>query len=104
MLVLLKFYCAPDIVEFVLRRFSHFNIAIAITLHSVEPELQVFVSSLENCPNFSKTSTPRSNQKIKIHVETLHITAGGIYNSKVQGGAARQIARKLIKLKPSLEN
>ena len=28
------------------------------TLHSVAPERQVFVSSLENCPNFSKTSTP----------------------------------------------
>ena len=28
-LVLLKFYWAPDIVEFVLGRFSHFNIAIA---------------------------------------------------------------------------
>ena len=27
------------------------------TLHSVAPELQVFVSSLENCQNFSKTST-----------------------------------------------
>ena len=29
------------------------------TLHSVAPELQVFVSSLENCPNFCKTSTPQ---------------------------------------------
>ena len=28
------------------------------TLHSAAPELQVFVSSLENCQNFSKTSTP----------------------------------------------
>ena len=28
------------------------------TLLSVAPELQVFVSSLENCQNFSKTSTP----------------------------------------------
>ena len=28
------------------------------TLHSVAPEFQVFVSSLENCQNFSKTSTP----------------------------------------------
>ena len=27
-------------------------------LHSVAPELQVFVSSLENCANFRKTSTP----------------------------------------------
>ena len=28
------------------------------TPYSVAPELQVFVSSLENCPNFKKTSTP----------------------------------------------
>ena len=28
------------------------------TLHSVAPELPVFVSSLENCQNFSKTRTP----------------------------------------------
>ena len=28
-LVLLKFYWAPDIVKFVLGRFSHFNIAIS---------------------------------------------------------------------------
>ena len=28
------------------------------TLHSVAPELQIFVSSLENCQNFNKTSTP----------------------------------------------
>ena len=28
------------------------------TLHSVAPELHVFVSSLENCQKFSKTSTP----------------------------------------------
>ena len=31
------------------------------TPHSVAPELQVFVSSLQNCQNFSKTSTPLSN-------------------------------------------
>ena len=74
------------------------------TLHSVAPELQVFVSSLENCQNFSKTSTPRSNQKIKIHVETLHITAGGIYNSKVQGGAARHIACELTNLNQVWKN
>ena len=29
------------------------------TPHSVAPELQVFVSSLENCSNFRKTSTPQ---------------------------------------------
>ena len=28
------------------------------TPHSVAPELQVFVSSLQNCQNFRKTSTP----------------------------------------------
>ena len=28
------------------------------TLHSVAPEIQVFVSSLQNRQNFSKTSTP----------------------------------------------
>ena len=28
------------------------------TLLSVAPELQAFVSSLKNCQNFSKTSTP----------------------------------------------
>ena len=31
------------------------------TPHSVVPELQVFVSSLENCQNFSKMSTPLHN-------------------------------------------
>ena len=29
------------------------------TLHSVAPELRVFVSSLENCANFRKTSAPQ---------------------------------------------
>ena len=32
------------------------------TPYSVVPELQVFVSSLENCPNFKKTSTPQCLQ------------------------------------------
>ena len=51
--------------EFVLGRFSHFNIAIAYSdsLHSVASELQVFVCSLENCPNFSKTSTLRAERE-----------------------------------------
>ena len=41
-----------------LGRFLHFCIVIAIqTVHSVAPKLQIFVSSLENCQNFSKTST-----------------------------------------------
>ena len=30
---------------------------------SVAPELQVFVSSLKNCPNFRKTSTPLQSQQ-----------------------------------------
>ena len=34
------------------------------TLHSVAPELQVFVSSLENRQNFSKTSTPQEDHAI----------------------------------------
>ena len=32
------------------------------TPHSVVPELQVFVSSLENCANFRKTSTPQKRR------------------------------------------
>ena len=31
------------------------------TPHFVAPELQVFASSLENCPNLRKTSTPQHN-------------------------------------------
>ena len=39
--------------------FHTFTLQLPIqTLHSVVPELQVFVSSLENCQNFNKTSTP----------------------------------------------
>ena len=39
--------------------FHTFTLQLPIqTPHSVAPELQVFVSSLENCQNFSKTSTP----------------------------------------------
>ena len=39
--------------------FHTFTLQLPIqTLHSVAPELQVFASSLENCQNFSKTSTP----------------------------------------------
>ena len=54
--VLLKFYRAPDIVEFVLGRFSHFTLQLLIQT-SVAPELQAFVSSHEKRPNFRKTST-----------------------------------------------
>ena len=39
--------------------FHTFTLQLPIqTPHFVVPELQVFVSSLENCQNFSKTSTP----------------------------------------------
>ena len=39
--------------------FHTFTLQLPIqTLHSVAPEVQVSVSSLENCQNFSKTSTP----------------------------------------------
>ena len=40
--------------------FHTFTLQLPIqTLHSVVPELQVFMSSLENSQNFSKTSTPQ---------------------------------------------
>ena len=55
-LVLLKFYWAPDIVEFVLGRFSHFNIAIA---YSNSTFCGTWTRSFcEFTKNFSKTSTP----------------------------------------------
>ena len=57
-LVLVKFYWAPDIVEFVLGRFSHFNIAIAysnsIFCGAWTPSFCEFTQ------NFSKTSTPQA--------------------------------------------
>ena len=55
-LVLLQLYWAPDIVEFVLGRFSHFNIAIAYTTSTFcgtwTPSFCEFTQI------FSKTSTP----------------------------------------------
>ena len=55
-LVLLKFYWAPDIVKFVLGRFSHFNIAIA---YSNSTFCGAWTPSFcEFTQNFSKTSTP----------------------------------------------
>ena len=55
--------------------FHTFTLQLLIqTLHSVAPELQVFVSSLENIHNFSKTSTPlnllssQDAMKVLIHV------------------------------------
>ena len=42
--------------------FHTFTLHLPIqTLHSVAPELHVFVSSFDNCQNFSKTSTPQCN-------------------------------------------
>ena len=38
---------------------------------SVAPELQVFVSSLENCQIFSKTSTPPIRKKKQTAIPTL---------------------------------
>ena len=56
-LVLLKFYWAPDIVEFVLGRFSHFNIAIA---YSNSTFCGAWTPSFcEFTQNFRKTSTPQ---------------------------------------------
>ena len=46
------------------------------TLHSVAPELQVFVSSLENCQNFSKTSTPLMSLDRAIH-KVADLTVAG---------------------------
>ena len=85
-LVLLKFYWAPDIVEFVFGRFSHFYIAIAysnstfcgawtpsfceftqnFSKSSTPLNSQVFVSSLENGPNFRKMSTPQRTDQVSI--------------------------------------
>ena len=56
-LVLLKFYWAPDIVKFVLGRFSHFYIAIA---YSNSKFCGAWTPSFcEFTQNFSKTSTPQ---------------------------------------------
>ena len=56
-LVLLKFYWAPDIVKFVLGRFSHFNIAIT---YSNSTFCGAWTPSFcEFTQNFSKTSTPQ---------------------------------------------
>ena len=55
-LVLLKLYWAPDIVEFVLGRFSHFYIAIAYSNSTFCGAWTP--SSCEFTQNFSKTSTP----------------------------------------------
>ena len=61
-LVLLKFYWAPDIVEFVLGRFSHFNIAIA---YSNSTFCGAWTPSFcEFTQIFSKTSTPRVSMYI----------------------------------------
>ena len=50
-----KFQWAPDFVEFLSVDFHTFTLQFPIqTLHSVAPELTFFLSSLENCQNFSK--------------------------------------------------
>ena len=41
------------------------------TLHSVAPELQVFVSSLENCQTFSIMSTPGTPICISADISSL---------------------------------
>ena len=43
------------------------------TQHFVVPELQVFVSSLENCQNFNKTSTPQSREGFQTGSCTVNI-------------------------------
>ena len=58
-LVLLKFHWAPGIMEFVLDRFSHFNIAIAYSNSKVcGTWTPIFC---EFTWNFSKTSTPQTS-------------------------------------------
>ena len=68
-LVLLKFYWAPDNVEFVLGRFSHFNIAIA---YSNSAFCGAWTPSLcEFTQNFSKTSTPLDTLLCKLEVNSI---------------------------------
>ena len=67
-LVLLKFYWAPDIVEFVLGRFSHFNIAIT---YSNSTFCGAWTPSFcEFTQNFSKTSTPQDLYRILLKAES----------------------------------
>ena len=61
-----------------LGRFSHF--CIAIVYSNSTPGLQVFVSSLENCQNFSKTSTPLDRMSLyltDICQPTILLKSGG---------------------------
>ena len=52
--------------------FHTFTLQLPIqTLHSVLPQLQVFVSSLKNCQNFSKTSTPMDLKYSSLPFNTL---------------------------------
>ena len=54
--------------------FHTFTLKLPIqTLHSAVPELQVFASSLENCQNFSKMSTPMVTSALgfKVRVEPI---------------------------------
>ena len=78
--------------EFVV--FHTFTLQLPIqTLHSVASELQVFVSLLKNCQNFSKTSTPAingptiflKNHKLKL-LKGVSIAFSGRYYLKVGHG------------------
>ena len=55
------------------------------TPHSVAPELQVFVSSLQNCQNFSKTSTPQRRQLQNIHSTSIVINICRITRQVLRG-------------------
>ena len=58
--VLLKFIEGQILWSLSLVDFHNFTLQLPIqTLHSVAPELQVFVSSHKKRPNFRKTSTPQ---------------------------------------------
>ena len=44
-----------------LRLVDFHTLTLQLSIQSMAPELQVFVGSLENCQNFSKTSTPKGS-------------------------------------------
>ena len=80
-LVLLKFYWAPDIMEFVLGRFSHFNIAIA---YSNSTFCGAWTPSFcEFTQIFSKTSTPLSEISLSLS-EALRIHEGSRKLAKIR--------------------
>ena len=73
-LVLLKFYWAPDIMKFVLGRFSHFNIAIA---YSNSTFCGAWTPSFcEFTQNISKTSTPLHRTRgVLVFVKFWHFSS-----------------------------